>query len=98
LTALIAEGGKSPVDRIQSALSVEQAMVVLQPHEIMIDCTGANSLLRDHLVPATARESSDSRERNTYKIRLEYAANVTFLWGRPYLCNEYCGGVRAKRF
>jgi hypothetical protein len=89
LTALIAEGGKSPVERIPSALSVEQAMAVLQPHEIMIDCTGANSLLRDHLVPATVNES-DSRERNTYKIRLEYAANVTFLWGRPYLCNEYC--------
>jgi len=89
LTALISEGGKSPVERIQSALTVEQAMAMLQPHEIMIDCTGANSLLRDHLVPPTANES-DSRERNTYKIRLEYAANVTFLWGRPYLCNEYC--------
>src|SRR5215470_19174118 len=52
LTALIAEGGKSPVERSPSALSVEQAMAVLQPHEIMIDCTGANALLRDHLVPA----------------------------------------------
>jgi hypothetical protein len=89
LTALIAEGGKSPVERVQGALTAEQAMAALQPQEIMIDCTGANSLLRDHLVPPRANES-DSREPNTYKIRLEYAANVTFLLGRPYLCNEYC--------
>src|SRR5215831_6674990 len=89
LTALIAEGGKSQVERIQGTLTAEQAMAALQPHEILIDCTGANSLLRDHLVPPAADES-DSRERNTYKIRLEYAANVTFLFGRPYLCNEYC--------
>ena len=89
LSALINEGGKSPVERIQSALTVEQAMGVLQSHEIMIDCTGANSLLRDHLVPPSANET-DARERNTYKRRLEYAANVTFLFGRPYLCNEYC--------
>jgi 2-polyprenyl-6-methoxyphenol hydroxylase-like FAD-dependent oxidoreductase len=89
LTALIAEGGKSPVERIQGALTAEQAMAALQPHEIMIDCTGCNSLLRDHLVPPGANES-DSGERNTYTIRLEYAANVTFVFGRPYLCNEYC--------
>ncbi len=89
LSSLIDEGGKSPVGRIQGAVSVEQAMAMLAPHEIMIDCTGANSLLRDQLVPPT-REESDSDERNTFKIRLEYAANVTFLYGRPYLCNEYC--------
>ena len=88
LSALINEGGKSPVERIQSALTVEQAMAVLQPHDIMIDCTGANSLLRDHLVPAA--NEADSGERNTYKRRLEYAANITFLFGRPYSCNEYC--------
>src|SRR5690349_9469645 len=89
LTALIAEGGKSPVERIQGALTAEQAMAALKPNEIMIDCTGCNSLLRDHLVPPAANEP-ESPERNTYKIRLEYAANVTFLFGRPYLCNEYC--------
>src|SRR5262245_23107675 len=89
LSALIEEGGRSPVERIQATVTVEQATAMLAPHEIMIDCTGANSLLRDHLVPGTAEESG-SGERNTFKIRLEYAANVTFLYGRPYLCNEYC--------
>ena len=89
LSGLIGEGGKSPVERIQAAVTVEQAMAMLAPHEIMIDCTGSNSLLRDHLIPETAEESG-SGERNTFKIRLEYAATVTFLYGRPYLCNEYC--------
>jgi 2-polyprenyl-6-methoxyphenol hydroxylase-like FAD-dependent oxidoreductase len=89
LSSLIAEGGKSPVERVQGAVSVEQAMAMLAPHEIMIDCTGANSMLRDQLVPPTDDES-ESAERNTFKIRLEYACNVTFLYGRPYSCNEYC--------
>ena len=88
-SALIAAGGKSPVERIEGAVTIEQAMAMLAPHDIMIDCTGAHSLLRDHLVPPTGEES-DSAERNTFMIRLEYAANVTFLYGRPYLCNEYC--------
>src|SRR5262245_4399478 len=43
LSGLIDEGGKSPVERIQGAITVEQAMAMLAPHEIMIDCTGANS-------------------------------------------------------
>jgi flavin-dependent dehydrogenase len=90
LTALIHEGGgKSPVERLETTITSEQAMAMLQPHDILIDCTGANSLLRDHLVPPSANEA-DSSERNTYKIRLEYAANVTFLWGKRYLCNEFC--------
>src|SRR5262245_10577788 len=84
LSGLIAEGGKSPVQRIQGALTAEQAMAMLAPHDIMIDCTGFHSLLRDHLVPPTANEPN-SRGRNTYEIKLEYAANVTFLFGRPYL-------------
>jgi hypothetical protein len=89
LSGLIAQGGKSHVDRIEGPVTAEQAMAMLAPHDIMIDCTGAHSLLRDHLVPSTGEEPVSS-ERNTFLIRLEYAANVTFLFGRPYACNEYC--------
>jgi len=89
LSALIAEGGKSSAERIEADVSVEQAMAMLKPHEILIDCTGANSKIRDQLVPPTG-DGSDAAERNTFKIRLEYAANVSFLFGKPYLCNEYC--------
>jgi hypothetical protein len=89
LSNLISEGGKSPVERIAGGVTVEQAMAMLAPHDIMIDCTGYHSLLRDHLLPPTEQESNSS-ERNTFLIRMEYAATVTFLYGRPYLCNEYC--------
>jgi len=89
LSGLIAAGGKSPVERIEGAVTAEQAMAMLAPHDIMIDCTGAHSLLRDHLIPPSAEEAGSS-DRNTFTIRLEYAANVTFLYGRPYSCNEYC--------
>src|SRR5262245_65705310 len=65
-------------------------MAMLAPHDIMIDCTGFRSLLRDHLLPPTGEPSDSSAERNTFMIRMEYAATVTFLYGRPYLCNEYC--------
>ncbi len=82
LSDLINEGGKSPVERVNVNLSVEQAVNLLSPQEIMIDCTGSNSLLRDHLIPGTTD--------NTFKQRLEYAAIVTFLFGKTYLCNEYC--------
>jgi hypothetical protein len=82
LSDLINEGGRSPVERIQGALTAEQAIAMLAPGDIMIDCTGANSLLRDRLVP--------TGESNTFKQRLEYAVVVTFLYGRPYMCNEYC--------
>src|SRR5262249_5540847 len=77
LSALIAEGGRSPVERIDAEVTVEPAMAMLAPHDIMIDCTGSNSLLRDQLIPPT-EDAPDSSERNTFKIRLEYAANVTF--------------------
>ena len=61
-------------------------MAMLEPGDIMIDCTGGNSLLRDHLVPAIRGR----RGANTFKIRLEYALVVTFLYGQTYVCNEYC--------
>ena len=89
VSGLIAKGGKSPVERIQGAITVEQAMALLAPNEILIDCTGSNSLLRDHLIPATA-EAFSAVGRNTQTIRLEYAVNISFLYGKPYACNEFC--------
>ena len=86
---LIAEGGKSRVERIEGAVTVEQAKAMLAPQDIMLDCTGFHSLLRDHLVPPTGEETH-SADRNTFIIRMEYAVTITFLYGRPYLCNEYC--------
>ena len=88
-SAMIDEGGPSPVERVLGSVSVDQALAMVAPDDIMIDCTGCNSLLRNHLVPAKAGEAN-AAERNTYTLRLEYAVNITFLYGAPYQCNEYC--------
>lgn len=89
VSAMIEQGGPSPVERISGNVSVDQALAMVAPDDIMIDCTGCNSLLRNHLVPPQAGEAN-SAERNTYTLRLEYAVNVTFLYAAPYQCNEYC--------
>ena len=75
------------VERICSVVTADDAMAMLEPGDIMIDCTGSRSLLRDQLAP-----QSDGTDvmANTVNIRLEYAIVVTFLYGQPYNCNEYC--------
>jgi hypothetical protein len=75
------------VERVTGVMAAEAAKGMLAPGDIMIDCTGSRSLLRDHLVPGGAAASA---EDNTVSIRLEYAIVITFLYGRPYDCNEFC--------
>ena len=75
------------VERTSAVVTAEDAMAMLEPGDVLIDCTGSNSLLRNHLVPGSGEADG---EANTLKIRLEYALVITFLYGRPYDCNEYC--------
>jgi 2-polyprenyl-6-methoxyphenol hydroxylase-like FAD-dependent oxidoreductase len=75
------------VDRSAAVMTAEDAIAVLEPGDILVDCTGSRSLLRDHL---TAGLPGANASRNTVKIRLEYALVVTFLYGQAYDCNEYC--------
>jgi 2-polyprenyl-6-methoxyphenol hydroxylase-like FAD-dependent oxidoreductase len=75
------------VQRAEAVVTAENAMAMLEPGDILIDCTGSNSLLRDHLVPASSEADGAT---NTLKIRLEYALVITFLYGQTYDCNEYC--------
>jgi 2-polyprenyl-6-methoxyphenol hydroxylase-like FAD-dependent oxidoreductase len=77
----------SNVERVTSVVTAQDAMSMVEPGDIMIDCTGSKSLLRDHLVPATNGADATA---NTVNIRLEYAIVVTFLYGQPYDCNERC--------
>jgi 2-polyprenyl-6-methoxyphenol hydroxylase-like FAD-dependent oxidoreductase len=73
------------VERTTAVVTAADAMSMLRPGDVLVDCTGTKSLLRDALVPgATAGEA------NTFKLRLEYALVVTFLYGEPYDCNEFC--------
>jgi hypothetical protein len=84
------------VRRITANVTAQQAMAMLEPGDILIDCTGTRSVLRDQLAP-NAEPMSDptlafieADGPNTMKLRLEFALVVTFLYGRPYDCNEQC--------
>lgn len=87
LSDLIAARAATPVQRFSGLVTAEDAMAMLEPGDVLIDCTGARSLLRDHLIPEV--EASEAGA-NTVDIRLEYAIVITFLYGQPYECNEYC--------
>jgi 2-polyprenyl-6-methoxyphenol hydroxylase-like FAD-dependent oxidoreductase len=75
------------VERSMAAVTAKDAMAMLQPRDVLIDSTGSRSLLRDHLVPGSGEVEEGA---NTLKVRLEYALVITFLYGQPYDCNEYC--------
>ena len=86
ISNLIDARKSNAVQRAVAVVTPEEAISVLTPGDILIDCTGAKSLLRDHLVPC----SSEGDGANTLTIRLEYALVVTFLYGQKYDCNEIC--------
>ncbi len=75
------------VQRTAAVVTAEDAMAMLEPGNILIDCTGSKSLLRDHLTTGSGEVDGGA---NTLKVRLEYALVITFLYGQTYDCNEYC--------
>ena len=77
----------SLVERRTAVVTTEEAIGLLEAEDILIDCTGCKSLLRDHLVPGPGDVVPGA---NTFEIRLEYALVITFLYGQTYECNEYC--------
>ena len=87
ISDLIDARGSNAVERTAAVVTAEDAMAMLEPGDVLIDSTGSQSLLRDHLVPGSAEAEEDA---NTLKIRLEYALVITFLYGQPYDCNEHC--------
>ena len=87
LSNLIDARKASPVLRSAAVVTAEDAIALLEPGDVLIDCTGSNSLLRDQL--ALESEGADGAG-NTLNIRLEYALVITFLYGQPYNCNEHC--------
>jgi hypothetical protein len=87
ISDLIDARGLNGVERTAGAVTVKEAMAMLQPGDILIDATGSRSLLRDHLVPGPGDVVEGA---NTVKVRLEYALVITFLYDQTYDCNEYC--------
>jgi hypothetical protein len=85
LSDLIDARRAHPVQRTSAAVSTQDVMAMLAPGDVVVDCTGTKSVLRDALVPGAPDETA-----NTFKVRLEYALVITFLYGQPYDCNEFC--------
>ena len=76
-----------PVERTVGVLTAEDALAMVEPGDIVIDCTGSRSLLRDHL---TLGSGDVDRSANTLSFVFEHALVVTFLYGQTYVCDEYC--------
>jgi 2-polyprenyl-6-methoxyphenol hydroxylase-like FAD-dependent oxidoreductase len=97
LSELIDSRRSQPVERTLATISAEDATAMLEPGDILIDCTGTRSLLRDRLAPvadapiagADTGAAADG-EANTFRVRLEYALVITFLYSQAYDCNEFC--------
>jgi hypothetical protein len=87
LRDLIAGRATGTVERIAAELDADAALAMLEPGDILVDCTGSRSLLRDLLLPG---DDLDARGRNTRRYRLEHALVVTFLYSQHYECNEWC--------
>ena len=87
LSDLIDARTSHPVERTAGVLTAEDALAMVEPGDIVIDCTGSRSLLRDHL---TLGSGDVDRSANTLSFVFEHALVVTFLYGQTYVCDEYC--------
>ena len=85
LSDLIDQRGTRTVERVTGAVSAEDALAMVGPDDILIDCTGSRSLLRDHISPAFGGEGGQA---NVFKVRLEYALVITFLYSQTYACGK----------
>jgi 2-polyprenyl-6-methoxyphenol hydroxylase-like FAD-dependent oxidoreductase len=85
VSALIDARDAFPVTRTPTALTADDAVAMLEPGDVLIDCTGSRSLLRDRLIPG-----ADDPDANTLSFLFEHALVVTFLYRQTYSCNEYC--------
>lgn len=87
ISDLIRSRPSNGVERTVAAVTAEDAMAMPEPGDMLVDCTGSRSLLRDRLAMGSAE---GERGANTLSVRLEYALVITFLYGQTYDCDEYC--------
>ena len=87
LSDLIERRATGTVERISAEVSADEALAMLGPDDILVDCTGTRSVMRDLLVPG---DDLTAKDRNTKRFRLEHALVVTFLYNQHYVCDEYC--------
>jgi hypothetical protein len=87
LSELIEARGTGTVERVSTTLTRDEALDMVEPGDVLVDCSGTRALMRDLLLPGA---DLDVPERNTQLFQLEHALVITFLYGRHYECNEYC--------
>jgi 2-polyprenyl-6-methoxyphenol hydroxylase-like FAD-dependent oxidoreductase len=87
LSDLIAARGTGTVEVVHERLDAASAMAMVEPGDVLVDATGAKSLLRDLLLPG---EDLGAPDRNTRRYVLEHALVITFLYSRHYVCDEWC--------
>jgi 2-polyprenyl-6-methoxyphenol hydroxylase-like FAD-dependent oxidoreductase len=75
------------VERVIGEVDAAQAIALLEPGDILVDCSGSRSVMRDRLLPG---DDLTVPGRNTTRFRLEYALVVTFLYDQEYACDEFC--------
>ena len=55
---------------MSTALTARGAIAMLEPGDMLVDCTGSKSLIRDHLVPGSgAAENTRTRSSSTSSTR-----------------------------
>ena len=84
---LIDARATATVERVIGEVDAAQAIAQLEPGDILVDCSGSRSVMRDRLMPG---DDLTGRGRNTTRFRLEYALVVTFLYDQEYACDEFC--------
>ena len=87
LTELIESRNTGTVERVCATLTREDALALVEPGDMLVDCSGTRGLMRDLLLPGT---DLDVPGRNTQLFHLEHSLVITFLYGQQYECNEYC--------
>ena len=87
LSDLINERASNSVQRTSVIMTAADAIAMLEPGDMLIDCSGSKSLLRECLVPGNDKMDGAA---NTQLIKFEDALVVTFLYSQSYDCNEYC--------
>ena len=74
LSGLIDERPAGTVERQTGVVTVDDAMAMLDPGDILVDCTGCASILRNRMVPGGTGAEDDA---NTLNIRQQ---TVKCLW------------------
>ena len=64
LSDLIDSRQSRPVERTTAVVTAQDAMAMVEPGDILIDCTGTNSVLRNQLVPSAGAADGEARTRS----------------------------------